>query len=138
MKKTLLVLTTVVILVTLAMPLLAADGDGITLQGFENQSADAKQLGEKLKTIIDAVAGFAGLACTAALVFFGIKLAIHSEQETEVAKIKSRMMYALVGLGIVLCSWMVVGFFVNEIQKTSDTIPPSSYVAVVDANGDYM
>jgi hypothetical protein len=69
----------------------------------------------RIDTILGVVFGLMGLIAVLMLVIGGFKYIISKGDPREMAQAKNTIIYALVGLGVVIMSYTIVTFVVNNI-----------------------
>ena len=85
------------------------------ITGFGETKSGDLGLYDKIAMIINILLGFAGIIATILIIIAGTKWIMAGGNEEEVTKAKTTIKNSVIGIGIVLASYIVVNYVVGEL-----------------------
>jgi len=100
------------------IPQVFAQGTGAFFQGATPSSISAvsqSNLGTAVQTIINYALGFLGLVAVAFIIYGGVLLVTSGGNDEAMGKAKKILMYAVIGIVIIMLSYTIVTFVTSAL-----------------------
>ena len=92
-----------------------AQGAGFHVEGDAPNVAARGTLGQNVTLIINYFLGILGLVAVAFLIYAGILMVTAGGNDEQITKARKVIMYAVVGIVIILLSWTIVTFVASAL-----------------------
>ncbi len=109
-KKTLAPVSGAVTMVLFTVNNVFAQGGAFFQKGTAPAATTQEELGQSITTIINYFLGLLGLVAVAFLIYAGILMVTAGGNDEQVTKARKIIMYAVVGIVIILLSYTIVTF----------------------------
>lgn len=119
-----------IILLQLPVFVFAQDKIGIT-----NPLGNTNDITGVLKNVINWMLGLVGLLALIALIVGGGRMIVDFGNEEQVKKAKTTILYAVIGLAVVILSYAIINIVVSDILGgETDSSPGNQYNQTFDPN----
>ena len=92
-----------------------AQGSAILKEGAKPTAAASGTLGGNISTVINYFLGLLGLIAVGFLIYAGVLMVTAGGKEEQVTKARKIIMYAIIGIVIVLLSYTIVSFVTSAL-----------------------
>lgn len=123
-------------------PLAQAQGDGGTDiiggsgGGITNPLQGSKTITDVLKKVINWMLGLVGFLALIAIIIGGARMIIDFGNEDQVKKAKATILWAVIGLAVVILSYAIINIVTSEILGTGNGPAAFTFVDTAHAQGD--